>query len=268
MPVPIIPIHLADRTIPSAATNPTLNFSVIINPCSGPCVNGIPQSPYLTELPRLKDYPNIRTLGYVATNYTNKPIEDLLVEIRTYNYWTSTLNDSRVAVDGIFFDETPGPYHWQKHDYLATATKEVKASPGLGQQIVGSIFPQALINSFLTAPVVHNPGAIPYIPWNYLDLADITVIFEETFTNFLDAPKFNALKTLHTDANVTKNAFALMLHTVPNIPTELLDWTVHQMKEMAGYGFLSSVGVPGEYWHSFSTIFTPFVQRFAVVTEQ
>jgi len=235
----------------AAATNPKLNFSVIINPCSGPCVNTLPPSQYLAELPRLKDYPNIRTLGYVATNYTNKPIDDLLLEIRTYNYWTTTLNNSKVGVDGIFFDETPGPYHWQKHDYLAVATKEVKSSSGLGHQVV-----------------VHNPGAIPYIPWNYLDLADITVVFEEVFTNFLDAAKFNPLKTLHTDANTTINSFALMLHSVPNIPTELLDWTVHQMKSMAGYGFLSSVTTPGEYWHSFSSIFTPFIQRYAVVNEQ
>lgn len=110
---------------------------------------------------------------------------------------------------------------------------------------------------------MHNPGAIPYVPWNYLDLADITVIFEETFANYIDAPKFNALKTLHTNANTTKDAFALMLHTVPNIPDELLDWMVKEMKEMAGWSFLSSVGVPGEYWHSFSSIFTPFITKYA-----
>jgi len=76
-------------------------------------------------------------LGYVATNYTNKPIETLIAEIHTYNIWPQLLNDTRVAVDGIFFDETPGPYDWRAHDYLALATKEVKGSAGLGQRVVG-----------------------------------------------------------------------------------------------------------------------------------
>lgn len=114
---------------------------------------------------------------------------------------------------------------------------------------------------------MHNPGAIPYIPWNYLDLADITVVFEDTFASFIDGTKFSQLKTFHTNANTTKNAFALLLHTVPTIPNELLDWTVTQMKSIAGHSFLSSVIVPGEYWHSFSSLFTPFITRYAVVTE-
>jgi hypothetical protein len=90
-------------------------------------------------MPKLKDYSNIRTLGYVATNYTNKPIETLLAEIHTYAIWKDLLNDTRVGVDGIFFDETPGPYDWRAHDYLALATQEVKGSPGLGQRVVGTL---------------------------------------------------------------------------------------------------------------------------------
>ncbi|KAF2710541.1 hypothetical protein K504DRAFT_405813 [Pleomassaria siparia CBS 279.74] len=232
-----------------ASNNPTLNLSVIINPCSGPCMGSLPEAPYLTEMPKLKNYANIRTLGYVATNYTNKPIDSLIAEIDTYAKWPALLNESRVAVDGIFFDETPGPYDWRAHDYLTLAKNEVKSNAGLGQQVI-----------------VHNPGTIPYIPWNYLDLADITVIFEDTYANFIDVTTFNALKTLYTNANTTTSAFALMLHTVPNIPDELIDWTVKQMKEIAGWSYMSSVSVPGEYWHSFSTIFTLFVTKYAART--
>ena len=121
----------------SANTNPHLNFSVIVNPCSGPCLDSIPEAPYLTELPKLKAYPNIRTIGYVATNYTNKPIETVIAEIDTYARWTDLLNDTRMAVDGIFFDETPGPYDWQSHAFLQTAANEVRNQSGLGQQVVG-----------------------------------------------------------------------------------------------------------------------------------
>lgn len=73
----------------------------------------------------------------MATNYTNKPIQDVLTEIRTYANWPQILNDSRVGVDGIFFDETPGTYDWRWEDYLKVAAAEVRAQPGLGEGVVG-----------------------------------------------------------------------------------------------------------------------------------
>jgi hypothetical protein len=44
----------------------------------------IPKVPYLSTIPLLKNRTDIRTLGYVATRYTNKPIDDVLKEIWTY----------------------------------------------------------------------------------------------------------------------------------------------------------------------------------------
>lgn len=120
-----------------ANTNPHLNFTVIVNPCSGPCVNGTPEQPYIDEMPKLKDWPNIRTLGYVATNYTNKPIDVVLDEIRYYANWTNNLGSEKYAVDGIFFDETPGAYDWRSYDWLKAARDEVKSHEGLGQRVVG-----------------------------------------------------------------------------------------------------------------------------------
>ncbi|KAF2109137.1 Spherulation-specific family 4 [Lophiotrema nucula] len=230
----------------AAGNNTRLNFTVILNPCSGPCVNSRPEDPYIVEMPKLKDYPNIRTLGYVATNYTNKPIETVLAEIQTYNNWTSTLGSQKLAVDGVFFDETPGVYDWQWYDYLKKASQAVKGSAGLGQKVV-----------------VFNPGNIPGIYSNYLDLADITVVFEETYLHWLDKTNFEALKNLAKSTGVPQTTFAIMLHDVPNIPDDLLDWTTKQLKEMAGWGFLSSVGVAGEYWHSFSSLFDPFIRTYA-----
>ncbi|KAF2877806.1 Spherulation-specific family 4 [Massariosphaeria phaeospora] len=229
----------------AANVNPQVQFTVILNPCSGPCVNSTPEAPYLIEMPRLREWPNIRTLGYVATNYTNKPIDDLINEIHTYANWSSILNDTRMAVDGIFFDETPGAYDWQKHAYLTQAHDEVKRSEMLGQRIV-----------------VHNPGVLPDITWNYLDITDITVIWEETFTNWLDRTKFNRLKNFHNTTNLPKSAFAIMLHSIPDIPDELLEWTVAQLKEMVEWNFISSVSQAGEYWHSFSSVFGKFMEAY------
>ncbi|KAF2474811.1 uncharacterized protein BDR25DRAFT_384201 [Lindgomyces ingoldianus] len=230
-----------DPLYSAARTHPNLNITAIINPCSGPCANGIAEQPYITEIPKLKQYPNIRTLGYVATNYTNKPIDAVVQEIYTYANWTKTMNNPSLAMDGIFFDEVPGTYDWHYRDYLNLAKDAVKASSGLGQKFI-----------------VHNPGTIPNINWNYLEIADVTVVYEETYMNFLDAPNFNALKALSNNTHFPKSKMAVMLHTVPNIPDDLLDWTAKQLKDMVGWSFMTSVQTKGEWWHSFSPLFAPF----------
>jgi hypothetical protein len=54
-----------------------------------------------------------------------------------------------------------------------------------------------------------------------------------------------------------------MLHSVPSIPDDLLVWTAKAMKNMTGWNFISSVGVAGEYWHSFSNVFGTWVSSYA-----
>jgi hypothetical protein len=90
---------------PRASKNPHLNYTVILNPCSGPCLSSLPEQAYIDEIPKLSMYPNIRKLGYVATNYTDRLIETVLAEIHQYSLWPALMNDSRMNVDGIFFDE-------------------------------------------------------------------------------------------------------------------------------------------------------------------
>jgi hypothetical protein len=120
-----------------AGNNTNLSFDVILNPCSGPCPGSLPEPAYIEEIPKLRDYPNIRTLGYVATNYTDKALDSVLAEIRQWASWPILMNDTRMAVDSIFFDEIPGLYQWQKHDYLKTAADSVQASELLGHKLVG-----------------------------------------------------------------------------------------------------------------------------------
>ena len=122
-----------------AESHPNLNFTIVINPCNGPCANGIPEKPYTVEVPKLKTYHNVRTLGYVATNYTNKPVEKVLEEIKVWANWTHANNNTLMGVDGVFFDEVPGGYDWEQADYLKQATNEVKGAEGLGQRTVGML---------------------------------------------------------------------------------------------------------------------------------
>lgn len=38
------------------------------------------------------------------------------------------------------FDEIPGLYHWQKHDYLKSAADAVQKNKNLGNKIIGKWF--------------------------------------------------------------------------------------------------------------------------------
>lgn len=82
-----------------ATAHRNVDFTVILNPCSGPCMGSLPDQVYLDEIPKLRAYPNIRTLGYVATHYADKAIEDVLAEIDIYARWPKLTNEPKMRVD-------------------------------------------------------------------------------------------------------------------------------------------------------------------------
>jgi hypothetical protein len=62
-------------------------------------MGSLPDQVYLDEIPKLRAYPNIRTLGYVATNYGDKAIEEVLAEIDIYARWPKLTNQTKMRVD-------------------------------------------------------------------------------------------------------------------------------------------------------------------------
>lgn len=98
---------------------------------------------------------------------------------------------------------------------------------------------------------MHNPGTLPDPTWHYLDIADITVVFEDHFANFISSAKFNAMKNFPTLSGYPTTALAIMLHSMGSIPDELVEWTASQMKKLAGWNYATEVNTVGEWWHSF-----------------
>jgi hypothetical protein len=133
-------LHNPYLTLVRAKQHPDVDFKVVLNPCSGPCDGSLPDSYYLDAIPKLRDYENIRTLGYVATNYTTKPLEDVLKEIDIYASWPKASNNTKLRVDGIFFDETPSTYDTLKYDYLSRASQAVKNGTRFRDRFVGMYF--------------------------------------------------------------------------------------------------------------------------------
>jgi hypothetical protein len=101
-------------------------------------MGSLPDQVYLDEVPKLREYPNIRTLGYVATHYAEKPIDDLLAEIGMYEKWPKIANDTKMRVDGIFLDETPSTYNAEEYQYLKTASQAVRNGTTFKDRFVGT----------------------------------------------------------------------------------------------------------------------------------
>jgi hypothetical protein len=130
--------HIEDLlTLVRAQAHRNVDFTVVINPCSGPCMGSLPDQVYLDEVPKLRAHPNIRSLGYVATHYAEKDIEDVLAEIDMYARWPKITNDTKMRVDGIFLDETPSTYSAVEYEYLKIASRAVRNGTTFKDHFVG-----------------------------------------------------------------------------------------------------------------------------------
>jgi hypothetical protein len=222
-----------------------VDFTVIINPCSGPCMGSLPDQVYLDEVPKLRTYRNIRTLGYVATHYAKKPIESVLAEIDTYARWPKVTNTTKMRVDGIFLDETPSTYDEDHFAYLKTANQAIKNS-----------------TTFRDHFVAHNPGLIPtsiltsptVLQESYLNLTDLTVVFEEKFDKWLNRDVMVPLQA----HKIRRSKLAVILHSLPNLNEEVLEFMVQQAENTADWVFLTDIA--DNYYHSFSAMFGDLVR--------
>ena len=148
---------------------------MVINPGSGPGPNALPDANYTREIPILTSYSNVRLLGYVHTTYATRNISLVRKDIETYSAWPDTSSNPKLAVQGIFFDETPQKYSEDAFNYLQNLTDLVKGLDGLGSDpFVSSPMPPYLLplsqfhGTFLSIPRLsfYFPGssASYYLP--------------------------------------------------------------------------------------------------------
>lgn len=231
----------------AAKAYPKTDFTVVVNPCSGPCRGSLPETVYQLEIPKLRTFPNIRTLGYVATNYTNRPIDEVIIDINTYASWSGTSNNTHMSVDGIFFDETPALYVAEKYEYLKNLSQKVKNEPKFKDRLV-----------------VHNPGNISFLEEqaklpSYTALADISVIFEESFDRWVHRDIFDRLQ----DLPIRKNKLAVILHSVPDVSRTVMDWVVENLEASAEWIFVTSNSMTQGHYGNFSPLFDTLLKTVA-----
>lgn len=142
------------------STHPDVNFTVVVNPGSGPGPDALPDANYTREVPKLASYDNVRLLGYVATTYANRNISLVRRDIETYAAWPTNSSNPKLAVRGIFFDETPQQYDLNTLAYLQELTAVVKSHPGLGPD---NYVRETFLSIFPVFSLPCRPGPSPYM---------------------------------------------------------------------------------------------------------
>ncbi|KAI9794227.1 MAG: hypothetical protein M1816_006153 [Peltula sp. TS41687] len=239
----------------SISKHPSLNFTIIVNPSDGPGDPPYPDDNYLKEIPRLNQYPNVRTVGYVAINYASRPIQKVLGDISVYAGWNSqkisktdgsgtalNLEAGRLVVHGIFFDETPYQASAKNLEYMSRINRYVRDSVGIAEAKM----------------VIHNPGCIPDRKlFTNNPGPDVVVVCELAYSTYRTAAVQRDLLALP----ISSPKLSYMVHSLPE--KEIRDQTkftamVRDIVLRAKYIFLTSARV--EFYTKFDPAWTRFVE--------
>lgn len=170
-----------------------IRFTIIVNPDNGPGSTVWPAESYITAIKRLDAYPNVQTLGYISTERGNRDNVTIRYEIARYAGWSNV--SAALALNGIFFDQTPFKDEDNARVYLKNISATVRHSEGFGEHPL----------------VVHNPGRVPdegltaYKP-------DLTIVFEGMY---VDMPKRKNLHNLLENSRSNRQDLGMMIHSVP-----------------------------------------------------
>ncbi|KAK0480891.1 Spherulation-specific family 4 [Armillaria novae-zelandiae] len=159
---------------------PSLLFTVIINPNSGP---GTGDTTYASCISRLKSTgSNVVVVGYVSTSWGSRAQSDVSTDVSTYASWAAAYRPS-----GIFFDEAST----EASDVSLYQTYASAARSALGS----------------SATVVLNPGT--NTDQGYFSFSDLIVTAEDYYSNF-------ASSDLQISDSTPASKQAVILHDAPS----------------------------------------------------
>ncbi|KAJ6157375.1 hypothetical protein N7470_004967 [Penicillium chermesinum] len=210
------------------AAHPDVNFTVVINPGSGPGPNALPDANYTREIPVLRSYENVRLLGYVHTSYAQRNISLVRRDIETYAAWPD-VSSNKLA--------TPQRYSGSAFDYLQNLTDLAKSLDGFGPDPF----------------VVHNPGTVP--DSRYMATADSTVVVEAAYDTFLER---NGTRQLTEIPSSNRTQRAALIHSVPDsVAGSKLRGLVKQVRGVADEVFITHLSE--DYYANFGDRWSEFV---------
>ncbi|KAF2667968.1 hypothetical protein BT63DRAFT_375237 [Microthyrium microscopicum] len=209
-----------DPLFTAITANKNLNFTVVVNPQSGPGNTSYPGDAYADGVIKLNSFPNVQTIGYVRTSWAARNITEVLGDISTYNGWAQVNGATKagMAVDGIFFDESPSQYTQDGADFVKTVNAAVKSASGFGGN----------------KTIIHNPGTTIDTRLAQAN-TDITIVFEGNYTDFLHLEP--SLAALPVDR--TRNSY--VIHTAPQLSVKDLAAFLGKASQHASHLFATSL---------------------------
>jgi len=216
-------------------SRPSLNFTVILNPDSGPGSSSYPGDDFVPLIQKLNAYSNVQTIGYVRTGYGTRNITNVLDDVTTYSDWATIANATGLAVHGVFFDETVSEFSVSAAEYLTTINQAVKNATGL------------LSNK----TVIHNPGTIPDTGLNVPD-TDTTVIFEGPYQSYQEQAATLASLPLN------RSDYSYIVHSLPTSMSKVnLRKFAYRLSELSEFLFLTDLSE--NYYESFGPDWRDFI---------
>lgn len=150
-----------------------------MNPGSGPGGSPLPDANYQYSIPLLKA-DNVVVLGYVSANYGNRELEKVVADVNTYHGWGA----HGLGIDGIFIDEVD--FEGYKFSFFERISLSVRSNMWKKNKGIPPKFKETKERGLISGFVCLNPGG----PTNqrYFDLADLVIVSEHTYTDFLNPP--------------------------------------------------------------------------------
>lgn len=244
IPLYVYPAPGAWDPLFAAITNyPSLNFTVVVNPASGPGMGAGPDGNYTREIPKLNAYGNVQTVGYVSTDYTKRNLSLVLQDIGTYSAWSQNITAPGLGMNGIFLDETPSQYDEASAEYYETIESAVRSSDGLG------------INPL----IIQNPGTLPDA--RFLSSCDVSVVFEGTYSTYQIYGSSKNISTFQAESKCSREKLACIMHGVPSLSSNDMTSLVNDLRTVAGSVFVTGLSV--DYYASFSDGWADFTKGMA-----
>ncbi|RMJ13308.1 hypothetical protein CDV36_007031 [Fusarium kuroshium] len=207
------------------SSNTDIPWLVVVDPLNGPGASGKPGNDdvnYIDGTSKLNSYSNVKTIGYVRTNYGQAPLDELKANITSWSNW-GTYAAADVGVDGIFFDESSADF-----DYLNEAITFAR---------------NAFSNSITT---ICNFGCRAEA--EYYSICDVVIAFESCL-NCADGPPYESQKILSNNipsGYESKAAVILNMFTGTSVDGKeadrgLMNEYVETMKETGlGWSYFTS----------------------------
>ncbi|KAF4632537.1 hypothetical protein G7Y89_g5584 [Cudoniella acicularis] len=223
---------------------PKVNFTLVINPNSGPGPESMPDANFTKGILKLNKYPNVINVGYVSTNYSSRDISLVLQDIHTYSGWALNTTVKGLGMHGIFLDEGASDYNPTSVQYYETLAGAIRSEEGFGKNPV----------------IIQNPGTVP--DPRYLSSSTMSVVYEGSFDIYIQEAMAKNISAFRSQYNVKREKLGVIVHSMPTKVTATKErQLVRDLRDLVGNVFLTGLNI--DYYEHFWTGWRTFVREMA-----